>query len=184
MNTYISIRQNDFTKSVDFFKQEISILRTGRASAAILDRIAIDAYGAKSLLNTIASIQIQDARCLIVSTWDKNLLKDAEKAIVDANLGVGVVNEGDKIRVSIPQMTEENRKELVKQLNEKHESARINIRKIRDEIKTSIENAQKSKEITEDDKFTYIKELEEEIHSQYNTVKDIKDKKETDIMTV
>jgi len=184
MNTYIEEKQENFVKVIEFFTNEISKLRTGRANAAILDSVLVNAYGSNALLNTLASITVQDASSMIVTTWDKNVLKDAEKGIVDANLGVGVVNEGEKLRVTIPQMTEENRRELVKQLNEKYEAGRISIRQIRDEIKQNIEEEERNKEISEDDKFRFLKELEEYIHEQGEGLKSIRDKKEKDIMTI
>lgn len=184
MNEYIEQKQNDFIKTIDFFNNEISKLRAGRANASLLDGILVTAYGSNAPINTLTSIVIQDARSMLVSAWDKNILKDVEKAIVDANLGVGVVNEGEKLRVSIPQMTEENRRDLVKQLNTQHESARISIRQIRDEIKQLIEQAEKNKDINEDNKFRFIKELEEFIHEKNEELKKIRDEKEKDIMTI
>jgi len=184
MNKYIEQKQENFTKIIDFFTGEISKLRTGRANASILDSVLVNAYGSNSSLSTLASITVQNANSMIVATWDKNILKDAEKGIVEANLGVGVVNEGDKLRIIIPQMTEENRRELVKQLNEKHEASRISTRQTRDEIKQTIEDAEKNKEISEDDKFRFLKELEEYIHNKNEELKDIRDKKENDIMTI
>ncbi|MCX6799828.1 MAG: ribosome recycling factor [Candidatus Falkowbacteria bacterium] len=184
MNTYIAQHNNDFIKIFDFFKKELSNLRTGRANAAILDNVQVQSYGALSAVTSLASVTIQDARSMLVSPWDKNTIKDIEKAIIEAHLGVGVVNEGDKLRITIPQTTEENRKELVKTLNEKYEHARIEIRKVRDEIKNEIEDSEKAKEISEDDKFRYLRELEEAIHKQSEEAKKIRDKKEVDIMSI
>lgn len=184
MNTYIENKQEEIRKSIDYFTKEISTLRTGRATASILDKIMIPVYGTPSLLSTVSSITIQDARSMIVTTWDKNLIKEVEKAISDANLGVGVSNEGDKIRVTVPLMTEENRKNLVKQLGQKHEDSRISVRQIRDDIKSNIEKAESDKEITEDDKFRYLRDLEEKIKKTYDELSEIKDKKESDIMTI
>ncbi|MBL7058681.1 ribosome recycling factor [Patescibacteria group bacterium] len=184
MNIFIEENQEEYKKAVAFFVTNISSLRTGRATAAIFDRVFVNVYGTLSPLNSISSITVSDPKSMIINTWDKSLLKDTEKALTEANLGVSVVNEGDKLRVIFPQMTEENRLHLVKQLNEKHETAKISIRQIRDEIKTSIEKAQIEKEITEDDKFKYLRELEDKTKEMYNELKEIRDKKEADIMTV
>ncbi len=184
MNQYIENKKEEFAKTVDFFKKEISSLRTGRANPNILDGIQVDSYGTKTPLNGVASINVPDGQSITLAPWDKNVIKEIEKAIVDANLGVGVVNEGDKIRINIPKMTEENRKDLVKKLNEKNEAAKISLRKTRDEIKSNIESDEKNKEITEDDKFRFIKDLDEEINNQYDILKGIKDAKEGDIMTI
>jgi len=184
MNQYIEQKQEDFNKAIEFFKKEISSLRTGRANPNILDGIQVDSYGTKTPLNGVASINVPDGQSIVLAPWDKNIIKEIEKAVVEANLGVGVVNEGDKIRINIPKMTEENRKDLVKKLNEKNEAAKISLRKTRDEIKSEIENDEKNKEITEDDKFRFIKELDEEINRQYDILKELRDSKESDIMTI
>lgn len=184
MNQYIQAKQDDFSKAIDFFKKEILSLRTGRSNPNMLESVFVDAYGAKTPLNGVASINVPDGQSITIAPWDKNIIKDIEKAVVEADLGVGVVNEGDKIRLTVPKMTEENRKDLVKKLNEKMEESRISIRQAREDIKTDIENAEKNKEITEDDKFRYIKELDEEVTSRNNELKAIRDKKEGEIMTI
>ena len=184
MNQYIENKKEDFNKAIDFFKKEIASLRTGRANPNILEGVQVDSYGTKTPLNGVASINVPDGQSITLAPWDRNIIKEIEKAIVEANLGVGVVNEGDKIRINIPKMTEENRKDFVKKLNEKNEITRISLRKIRDEIKSNIESDEKNKEITEDDKFRFIKELDEEINNQYDILKEIKDSKESDIMTI
>lgn len=184
MNIYIQTKKEEFDKVIEFFKKEISVLRTGRANPAILEGVQVEAYGTKTPLNGVAAINVADGQSLVIAPWDKSVSKDIEKAIVQADLGVSVVNEGDKIRISMPKMTEENRKEIVKKLNEKQEHARISFRKVRDEIKGDIEKAEKEKEIAEDDKYKFIKELDDEI-GKYNTaLKELRDKKETDIMTI
>lgn len=184
MNQYIELKQEEFQKAIDFFKKDIASLRTGRANPGMLDGIQVEAYGTKTPLNGVASINVADAKSIVIAPWDKNVIKDIEKAIVEAELGVGVINEGDKIRLSIPQMTEENRKDLVKRLNEKMESVRISIRQTRDEIKEDIEKAEKNKDIDEDNKFRFINELNEEVKNKNDEVKEIKDKKEEEIMTI
>lgn len=184
MNQYVELKKEEFDKAINFFQKEISSLRTGRANPNVLDGIQVEAYGVKTPINGVASISVPDGQNLIVSPWDKNVIKEIEKAIIAAELGMAVVNDGDKIRLTVPKMTEENRKELVKKLNEKQEAARVVIRGIRDEIKQAIEQAEKDKEINEDDKFRFIKELDEEIGQQNDQLKEIKDKKEKDIMTI
>ena len=184
MNEYISAKEGEFIKAIDFFKKEIASIRTGRANPNILEGIQVDAYGAKTPINGVASVNVEDGQSISISPWDKNVIKEIEKALVDADLGVSVTNEGDKIRLVMPKMTEENRIGLVKKLNEKQESARIAIRQTREEIKNSIEQAEKDKEISEDDKFRFIKELDEETGKQNDMLKEIRDKKEAEIMTI
>ena len=184
MNTYLSTRQPEFSAVVDFFKKDIATLRTGRANPGMLDGLFVEAYGVRTSLNGLANISVADAKSLTVAPWDKNVMKDVEKALVDANLNMGVVNEGDKIRLTIPPMTEENRKDLVKKVNEKMEKAKISLRGLRDEVKTAIEAAEKDKEVSEDDKFRFIKELDEATTTATDELKDWRDKKEKDIMEV
>ncbi len=184
MNQYISEKQGEFVQTMEFFKKDIATLRTGRANPNVLDSVQADNYGAKTQLNAMASITVPDGQSILLTPWDKSVIKEIEKAVVDADLGFGVVNEGDKIRLTVPKMTEENRLAIVKKLNEKQEHARVIFRKTRDEIKTTIEQAEKDKEITEDDKFSFIKELDEEVVTQNETLKEMRDKKESEIMTI
>ena len=184
MNEYISKHEDGFAKAIDFFKKEITQIRTGRANPNILDNVQIEAYGAKTPLSGVATINVPDGQSILITPWDKNVIKEVEKSLVAADLGVGVVNEGDKIRLTIPKMTEENRRELVKKLNEKMEEVRVSIRQTREDIKADIESAEKDKAISEDDKFRFIKELDEEVGKYNDELKELRDKKETDIMTI
>ncbi len=184
MNQFIQSKQEEFDKTIEFFKKDIATLRTGRANPGILEGVQVDSYGVKTPLNGVASITIADARSIVVAPWDKNVLKDIEKAVTEADLGLGIINEGDKIRLTVPVMTEENRKNLVKKLNEKLEEARISIRQARDGIKEDIEKAEKDKLIAEDDKFRFLKELDEEVRNKNEELEGIRDKKEEDIMTI
>ncbi len=184
MNTYITKKQGEFEKVIAFFQHEISSVRTGRANPNLLEGVQVEAYGVKTPINGVASITVPDAQSILLAPWDRSIVKELEKAIIGADLGVSVTNEGDKVRLVVPKMTEENRKELVKKINEKQEAARVKIRQVRDEIKQDIEKAEKDKEIAEDDKFRFIKELDEEVAKRNDELKEIRDKKEKDIMTI
>lgn len=184
MNTYIQSKKGELDGVIEFFKKDVSNVKVGRANPSILDGIFVEAYGVKNPINTVANISVSDSRSMILAPWDKSVSKNIEKAIIEANLGVGVVNEGDKIRINIPQMTEENRLESVKKVNEKQEKAKVSARQIRDEIKTAIEESFSNKEIGEDDKFRFIKELDEEIGKINDAIKDIRDKKEKEVMEI
>lgn len=184
MNKYLQAKQEEFNKAVEFFKKEIAHLRTNRVNPNILDSVQVDAYGAKTPLNGLASITVPEARSMVVAPWDKNIIKEVEKAITAADLGLSVVNEGDKLRLVVPLLTEENRREIVKKLSKKLEDARISVRQTRDEIKNDIEQAEENKEINEDDKFRFIKELDEEVAENNDELKKTRDKKEEEIMTI
>ncbi len=184
MNKYIEEQQGDFDNIMEYFKGDISSLRTGRANPSVLEGVQVEAYGVKTPLNGVANITVADSQSMLIAPWDKGVIKDVEKAIVEADLGLGVVNDGEKIRLNVPMMTEENRKELVKKLNEKQEKSRISVRQLRDDIKEKIEKDEKDKEITEDDKYSFIKELDEKIRDFNDELKKIRDDKESDIMTI
>jgi len=184
MNNFIKDKSVEFENVLEYFKKEIANLRTGRANPSLLDSVMVEAYGAKSPIMAVGSISVSDAKSMTVVPWDKSVLKEIEKSIIEADLGVGVVNEGDKIRVSIPVMTEENRRDLVKKLNERMEKARVSLRQVREEVKDGIETAEENKEISEDDKFRFIKELDEEVRNYNDKIKAIRDEKEKEIMTI
>lgn len=184
MSNFVSENQEKFASVIEFFKHDIASLRTGRANPVMLDGVQVEAYGVMNSLNGVANITVSDSRSFIITPWDKSVTKAVEKGIVEANLGLGIVNEGDKIRLSIPPLTEENRKELVKKLNERMEKARISLRQVREEVKGVIEEAFEAKEITEDEKFRNEKELDEFIAKKNEEIKDLRDKKEKDIMEI
>jgi len=184
MNQFLQAKQGDFAAALDFFRREISNLRTGRANPAVLDNIQVEAYGAMNPVNAVGNIAVSDARSIIIVPWDKAVSKAIEKAIVDAGLGLGIANEGDRIRLTVPALTEENRKALVKTLNEKMEKTRIILRQARDGIKNIIETAFEDKELSEDDKFRFMKELDEFSAKKNDELKEIRDRKEADIMEI
>ncbi len=184
MNKYLQGKQEDFEKAIEFFQKDIATLRTGRANPAILDGIMVEVYGSKMPISGLATINVSEARSIVIAPWDKSSLKEIEKAVTAANLGVSAVNEGGRVRVTVPQLTEENRRELVKKLNEKMEEARIALRQVREEAKNEVGQAFDDKEVSEDDKFRFIKELDEEVVKLNAELKAIRDKKEGEIMTI
>jgi len=184
MNFYLNDKKEDFEDISDFFKRDIATLRTGRANPAALDGIQVEAYGVMNPLNAVANIAVADARSITVSPWDKGVAKAIEKAIIEADLGLGVVNEGDKIRLTVPSLTEENRRDTVKKLNEKMEKSRISLRQLREEVKNNIEKAEEEKEISEDEKFRAMKELDEFVAKKNDEIKEARDRREKDIMEI
>jgi ribosome recycling factor len=184
MNQFLQVKKEEFVKVAEFFKKEINSLRTGRASAAMLEGVLVEAYGVKSPLTSIGNVSVADARSMTIAPWDRSIIKEIEKALQEADLGFGIVNEGDKIRLNVPAMTEENREDLVKRLNEKMESARVSIRQVREGVKKSIEAADADGAISEDDSERFMKELDDEVKRSNDEIKAIRDKKEEDIMTI
>ena len=184
MNNYLQQKQGDFASALDFFKKEMSSLRTGQANPSVLDVVQVEAYGVLNPVNAVGNISVSDNSSIIITPWDKGVIKAIEKGIVQADLGLGIVNEGDKIRLSVPPLTEENRRDLVKKLNEKMEKTRIIIRGVRDDIKDSIETAFDAKEMSEDDKFRFMKELDEFSAKKNDELKALRDNKEKSIMEI
>ncbi len=183
MNPYLQNKESSFKSVIDFFQNDIASLRTARANMSMLDEVKIQAYDTLNPINALANINLVDNN-ITITPWDKGVMKNIEKSILEADLGLGVVNEGDKIRLTVPSLTEENRKEIVKKLNEKLEKARVSLRQVRDEIKEDIVLAFDEKEIAEDDKFRFIKDLDEYMVKKNEELKNLRDKKEKDIMEI
>ena len=180
----LSQYQEDFNKIVDYLKEELAGLRTGRANAAMVDNIMVDAYGSKMALKGVASINIPDARSIIVDPWDKTLVKEVENAIRNSGKNLNPANEGEFLRIAIPPLTEDSRKDLVKLVNEKAEQARIKTRQLRDKIKDEILRAEEAKEITEDQRFKSQQDLDKKCGDFNDKIKVIVGEKEKEIMTI
>jgi len=176
--------QEEFDKTIEHFKLELTTIKTGRANPALLDSVRVSAYGTLSPLNQLASINIADARSLIIQPWDKSILKEIEKAILESNLNFNPIIDEDKIRINLPPLTEETRKETVKLLNQKVEATKVAIRLIRDKVKEAIIEAEKQKEFGEDEKFRLLEELDKRVANFNSLIKELADKKEQEIMTV
>ena len=137
-------------KTIAALKDSFNTIRTGRANAALFDKVRVDYYGTKSPLNQVATIQIPEARSVIIQPFDKSLISEIEKAILTADLGLNPSNDGKVIRISIPALTADRRKELVKQAKNMAENSRTSIRNIRRDGNDELKKQQKSGELTED----------------------------------
>jgi len=147
----------------DWLQREYRSLRTGRASPAILDSVSVSAYGSMMPLKQCANVGIEDARTLRISAYDASLIKDIERAIAAANLGVGTSSDGASVRVSFPELSSERRAQLVKVAKGKLEEARTTVRVARDEAWKEIQGREKEGTLTEDDKFRLKEELQKRI---------------------
>jgi len=173
-----------FEQVIEACEKDIASLRAARANPSLVENILIDAYGTKTPLIQLATLSTPDARTLVIQPWDKSIVKEIETSITNSDIGINPVNEGEIIRLVIPQLTEERRKELVRSLGKKIEQYRISLRNIRDEIREQITEAQKNKEITEDDKYKFFSDLDN-MTTEYNKkIKEISDKKENEIITI
>ncbi len=180
----ISDFKGDFESAVSFFKEDISGLRTGRASAAIVEDIMVEAYGTHQTLKSLASINIPDAKTVNIDPWDKGVLAAIEKAVRDCGLGLSPVNTGSQVRIFLPELTSERRQELIKILHQKEETARIALRKVREDVKEMVKSAEDTNEVTEDEKYRLEEELDKMVKDFNDKVKEITEKKETEINTI
>ena len=143
--------KNKMQKTVDHLQAEFGSVRAGKANASVLDRITVEYYGTATPINQIATINTPDARTLLIQPWDTKSLKDIEKAILMSDLGINPQNDGKLIRLTFPQLTEERRKELAKQVKKYGEDAKVAIRNIRRDAIDALKAQKKKSEITEDD---------------------------------
>jgi len=180
----ISDNKEDFDKAIGHLHHELSNLRTGRANPAMVDSVKVMAYDAEMELKGVASIGVPDPHTIQIEPWDKSLLKAIEKGIVAANLGFSPVIDSTVIRISMPQLTEDNRRDLVKIMEKKLEEAKVAIRAVREKIRNSVLDAEKAKEISEDERFRLQEELEKVTKQYVDEVDKIGEEKEKEIMTV
>ena len=180
----ISDYKVDFEKEINFLKDELSKIRTGRATQTLLDNVIVEAYGAKTPLSQMANITIPEPRALVIQPWDKSVTKEVEKALTVCDLGLSVKNDGDVLRATLPILTEESRKELVKLVGEKMEKTRIALRQTRDHIKDDIKEMVASKDLTEDDKYRLFESLDLEIKDYNKKIEEMGKIKEEEIMKV
>lgn len=175
---------SEFNKILEHLKIELNALRTGRANVAILDAVMVEAYGGQMSLKSVASVGVPDSKTILIEPWDKNILKDIEKGIVQAKIGLNPVNEGNFIRLVMPMMTEETRKELIKILGQKLEQRRVSVRQLRDKIREQIIKEEKEKLIGEDQRFKLQQKLDEIVREYNEKIKALGEEKEREIMTV
>ena len=151
MSTDYTEFESKMKKTASVLTEQYDSVRAGKANPAVLDRITVDYYGSPTPIQQIASISTPDARSLLIQPWDASVLKGIEKAILASDLGLNPNNDGTVIRLNLPLLTEERRKELVKVVNKKGEASRVEIRNIRRDFNDAVKKQVKAKEITEDD---------------------------------
>ncbi|MDR0315485.1 MAG: ribosome recycling factor [Treponema sp.] len=184
MQDVISSQEERMKKTVANLKDGFAALRTGRASAALFDKIRVDCYGEKSPINQVANISIPEARLIVIQPWDKNLIGEIEKAIRSSELSLNPSNDGKVIRIAIPPLTEERRKELVKLAKNQAEQSRVAIRNIRRDGNDDLKKLLKDSSITEDDESKGSAELQKLTDSYITKVNQTLEEKEKEIMEV
>ena len=145
------VLEDRLDKTVSVLKENYASVRAGRANPHILDKLQVEAYGMMSPLNQLGNVAVSDARCLVISPWDKSLLKAIEKAILASNIGITPTNDGSVIRLVFPELTEERRKELVKQIKKTGEESKVAARNIRRDAMEGIKKMKTAKELSEDE---------------------------------
>ncbi|QRK08181.1 ribosome recycling factor [Archangium minus] len=171
-------------KTLDDLRKELTKVRTGRASPNLLDGIRVDYYGTPTPLSGVANITSPEPRLIVIKPWERTVLKDIEKAIREANLGINPMNDGEVIRLPFPPLTEERRKEIAKQVKTKGEDHKVAIRNIRRDANEAIKAQLKDKKITEDDSKRLTEKVQKETDDGVKKVDEIISKKEKEVMEV
>ncbi len=171
-------------KAIESFKKELAAIRTGRASVSLLDRITVDYYGTPTPVNQVANVSAPEARLIEIKPWERTLLGDIERAILTSDLGLTPNNDGTLIRLIIPQLTEERRKELVKVVSKRAEEAKVAIRNIRRDANDSIKKMEKEKAIVEDESKKAQADMQKLTDKKVQTIDELKEKKEKEVMEV
>ncbi|MFC1730656.1 ribosome recycling factor [candidate division KSB1 bacterium] len=171
------------TDTDEWLKKEFQGIRTGRATPTLLDNIQVESFGARVPLNQVGNVGVEDARTLRVNIWNVEQIKDVEKAITDANLGVGVSPDESGVRVTFPELTAERRDTLIKISKDKLEEARISLRNERDNVWGDIQKQEKDGEMSEDEKFRYKDEMQKLVDDGNKALEELGNKKEIEIQS-
>jgi len=182
--TIIDKIKPDLERSITHFKEEMGALRTGRATPALIETVEVECYGGRSQLRELAAINAPEPRLLTVQPWDKEISKEIAKAITSSRSGLSVSSTGDIIRVAVPSLTEETRKDLARGLKQKMETARIAVRNAREKAWKELQDGERSGAIREDDKFRGKDELQKVIDEYNKKIEDMGGVKEKEIMTI
>ncbi len=175
----------NFAAVVEQLKNELTKFRTSRATPNLVEDVIVEVYGGSRMkIKELATISIPETRTLVIKPWDKNIIKEIEKALISSTLEFNPILDSDILRINLPELTEENRLKLVKKLHAMLEESRIKLRGIRDDIKKEIERQQKNGEITEDDRYSLIEELNDMTKKNTEQIEELGQQKETEIMTI
>jgi len=184
VNDVIKDLQDSLEKGIEAFRRELAKVRTGRANVAILDGVKVDYYGTATPLNQVASVNVPDARLITIKPWEKTLIPEIEKAIRISQLGLNPNSDGEIVRVPMPPLTEERRKDLVKVVKKMAEEAKVALRGHRRDANEMLKSFLKDKQITEDEEKAGLKKVQESTDAHIARVDEILGKKEAEIMEV
>lgn len=176
--------ENKLEKSISSMKYEFQQMKAGRANPHVLDKVLVNYYGTETPVNQLGNISVPEARVLLISVWDQSALKDVEKAIIAANIGMTPNNDGKVIRLIFPELNEERRKELVKQLKQVSENTKVVMRNARRDINDSLKKYKKDSIITEDECANFEKDVDKKLGEYIDTVEKLSKEKEKEVMSV
>jgi ribosome recycling factor len=171
-------------RAVEDFRKDLATVRTGRANVALLDAVRVDYHGTPMPINQLGTLNVPDAAMIVISPWDPGAVAPIEKAIRTSDLGLNPSNDGKVVRVPIPPLTEERRKELVKHIHKVLENHRTAVRNIRRDLKEAIEKLEKEKKISEDDRKRSLDELEKVTHAETKKIEDLSAAKEKEVLEI
>jgi ribosome recycling factor len=169
-------------KAVDDFRRELAGIRTGRANVALLDHVRVDYHGTQMPINQLGTVTVPDPMMLVISPWDPGAVSLIDKAIRTSDLGLNPTNDGKIIRLPVPSLTEERRKDLVKHLHKVLENHRTAVRNVRRDIKEAIEHLEKEKKVSEDERKRSVEELDKITHNETKKIEDLSAAKEKEIL--
>lgn len=176
--------KDKMNKSLSAYSRELASIRAGRANANLLDRITVDYYGAPTPINQLAGVAVPEARLLVITPYDKTILGEIEKAIMKSDIGITPTNDGTVIRLMVPALTEERRKELVKQVKKEAEEAKVAVRNVRRDGNDDLKKLEKNGEITEDDLRGYGEDIQKLTDEFIAKIDDTAKQKEQEILSV
>lgn len=176
--------QEKINKTLNFLKEDLNTVRAGRANPAILDKVMVEYYGSPTPLKQIANISVPEPRMLMIAPFDPKSIHDIEKAINIANIGINPSNDGKVVRLAIPQVTEERRKELTKTVKKMGEEAKVALRNMRRDLNDALKKLEKASEITEDDLKSALEEGQKIVDDNIKKIDDMVSQKEKEIMEV
>ena len=176
--------QERMEKVIDNLETNYSEIRAGRANPAILNRVSVEYYGVPTPINQVASVSVPEARLIVIQPWDRSILSLIEKAIEKADIGIHPMNDGQVIRLSFPELTEERRKEIVKDVKKTAEEAKVAVRNVRRDEMDKAKAKLKNKEISEDEEKSLEDKIQKETDKYVAKIDEIADKKEKEIMSV
>lgn len=184
VKTLLTQNEEKMDKTIEVLKRDLASIRTGRASTTLLDRISVDYYGTPTPIKQVANVSAPEPRLITIIPWERKMLGDIERAILKSDLGLNPNNDGTMIRLEIPQLTEERRKELSKKVSKDAEEAKVVVRNIRRDANDTIKKMEKKKEITEDDSKEAQENIQKLTDKKIKLIDEIKAKKEKEVMEV